>query len=41
MQLSPEHEALRDTVKRFADEYVNPFIDQWEEAQILDRKSVV
>ena len=40
MQLSPEHEALRDTVKRFADEYVNPFIDQWEEAQIFPAHQV-
>ena len=29
-QLTPEHEALRATAKRFIAEKVNPFVDQWE-----------
>jgi citronellyl-CoA dehydrogenase len=30
MQLTPEHEALRATAKRFIAEKVNPYVDQWE-----------
>ena len=40
MQLTPEHEALRDTVKRFANEHVNPYVDAWEEAQIFPAHQV-
>ena len=40
MQLTPEHTALRDSVKRFADEQVNPFVDQWEDAQIFPAHQV-
>jgi len=29
-QLTPEHDALRATTKRFIAEKVNPFVDQWE-----------
>ncbi|WP_088279814.1 acyl-CoA dehydrogenase family protein [Ideonella sp. A 288] len=40
MQLTPEHEALRDTVKRFAKEHVNPYVDEWEAAQIFPAHQV-
>ncbi len=40
MQLTPEHEALRDTVKRYVKEHVNPYVDQWEEAQIFPAHQV-
>ena len=29
-QLTPEHEALRATTRRFIAEQVNPYVDQWE-----------
>ncbi|MDB5816561.1 MAG: Citronellyl-CoA dehydrogenase [Rhizobacter sp.] len=35
MQLTPEHQALRDTVKRFITEQVNPHVDAWEAAEIF------
>ena len=35
MQLSPEHEALRATAKRFIAEQINPFVDQWEADEIF------
>ena len=31
MYFNEDHEALRDTIKRFVDKEVNPHIDQWEE----------
>jgi citronellyl-CoA dehydrogenase len=40
MQLTPEHETLRDTVKRFAEEKINPYVDAWEEAQIFPAHQV-
>ena len=40
MQLTPEHQALRDTVKRFADEHVNPYVDEWEAAEIFPEHQV-
>ncbi|MEQ9641016.1 MAG: acyl-CoA dehydrogenase family protein [Alphaproteobacteria bacterium] len=35
MQLTPEHEALRDTVARFVDNEINPHVDEWEDAEIF------
>jgi citronellyl-CoA dehydrogenase len=40
MQLSPEHETLRDTLKRFIDKEVNPFVDEWERAEIFPAHQV-
>ena len=40
MQLTPEHETLRDTVNRFAEEKINPYVDAWEEAQIFPAHQV-
>ena len=30
MLLTPEHEQLRDTVRRFVERELNPFVDRWE-----------
>jgi citronellyl-CoA dehydrogenase len=35
MQFTEEHEMLRNTVRRFVDEQINPFVDEWEEAGIF------
>lgn len=35
MQLTHEHEQLRATVKRWIAEQVNPYVDQWEAAEIF------
>ena len=40
MQLTPEHEALRDTLKRFIDTEVNPHVDEWERAEIFPAHQV-
>ena len=40
MLLTPEHQALRDTVKRFADEHINPYVDEWEAAGIFPAHQV-
>ena len=29
------HQLFRETVRRFVDEEINPYIDQWEEAEIF------
>lgn len=39
-QLTPEHEALRATAKRFITEQVNPFVDQWEADEIFPAHQV-
>jgi citronellyl-CoA dehydrogenase len=39
-QLTPEHEALRATTKRFIAEQVNPFVDQWEADEIFPAHQV-
>ena len=39
-QLTPEHEALRATAKRFITEKVNPFVDQWEADEIFPAHQV-
>lgn len=40
MQLTPEHEALRATARRFINEQVNPFVDQWEADEIFPAHQV-
>jgi citronellyl-CoA dehydrogenase len=35
MNFTPEHEAFRDTVRRFVDERVNPHVDEWERAGMM------
>jgi len=39
-QLTPEHEALRATTKRFIAEQVNPYVDQWEADEIFPAHQV-
>ena len=33
MQFTTEHDALRDTIARFVDGEINPYVEAWEEAQ--------
>ena len=40
MHLTPEHETLRDTLKRFIDKEVNPHVDEWEKAEIFPAHQV-
>jgi citronellyl-CoA dehydrogenase len=40
MKLTPEHEQLRDTLKRFIDAEINPNVDEWEEAGIFPAHQV-
>ncbi|MFO1329588.1 MAG: acyl-CoA dehydrogenase family protein [Rubrivivax sp.] len=40
MRLTPEHEQLRRTIKRWIAEQVNPHVDEWEAAQIFPAHQV-
>ncbi len=40
MKLSHEHEQLRDTIKRWIAEQVNPYVDEWEAAEIFPAHQV-
>ena len=40
MNLTPEHEQLRDTLKRFIEAEINPHVDEWEEAEIFPAHEV-
>ncbi len=40
MKLTPEHEQLRSTLKRFIDTEINPFVEEWEEAEIFPAHQV-
>lgn len=35
MQFTPEHLALAETVKRFVENEINPYVDEWEQAEIF------
>ncbi|CAN3127946.1 acyl-CoA dehydrogenase family protein [Mycobacterium sp. smrl_JER01] len=35
MQLTPEHDAFRASVRRFVDERINPHADEWEQAGMM------
>jgi citronellyl-CoA dehydrogenase len=40
MLLTPEHEQLRDTVRRFVENEINPFVDEWEAAEEFPSREV-
>ena len=35
MHFTPEHEALRDNLRRFIEDEINPHVDEWEAAEIF------
>lgn len=35
MQFTPEHEQLRDSLTKFIDKEINPYVDEWEAARIF------
>ena len=40
MQLTHEHEQIRDTLTRYIDEHINPHVDAWEEAEMFPAHDV-
>lgn len=40
MQLSHEHEQIRDTVRRWAAEKINPHVERWEDEEIFPAREV-
>ncbi|MCB2112949.1 MAG: acyl-CoA dehydrogenase family protein [Parvularculaceae bacterium] len=40
MQLSSEHEQIRSTLKKFIDAEINPYVDEWERAEIFPAHQV-
>ena len=40
MQLTHDHEQIRDTLKRYINEHINPHVDEWEEAEIFPAHQV-
>lgn len=40
MTLTPEHESLRQTLRRFIEAEVNPHVDAWEEAEAFPAKDL-
>ena len=40
MQFTHDHEQIRDTLKRYIDEHINPHVDEWEEAEIFPAHQV-
>lgn len=40
MQLTTEHEQIRSTLRKFIDSEINPYVDEWEEAEIFPAHQV-
>ena len=40
MQLTEQHEEIRRTVRKFVDAEINPYVDEWEEAEIFPAHEV-
>ena len=40
MKLTPEHEQIRATLKKFIDAEINPYVEEWEEAEIFPAHQV-
>jgi citronellyl-CoA dehydrogenase len=36
----PEHLALQDSLRKFVDAEINPFVDEWEKAEIFPAHEV-
>jgi len=39
-EFTPEHEEIRRTIKKFVEAEINPYIDEWEEAEIFPAQKV-
>lgn len=40
MKITADHVAFRDTLRRFAEKEINPFVEEWEEAEIFPAHEV-
>ncbi len=40
MLFTQEHEELRRSVRRFIDQEINPYVDEWEEAEAFPAKEL-
>jgi len=40
MQLTAEHDQIRSTLKKYIDAEINPYVDEWEEAEIFPAHQV-
>ena len=40
MKLTPEHEQIRATLKKYIDAEINPYVEEWEEAEIFPAHQV-
>ena len=40
MRFTHEHEQIRDTLKRYIDEHINPYVDEWEAVEIFPAHEV-
>ena len=40
MQFTEEHELIRETLRKFIDDEINPHVDEWEEAQMFPAHEV-
>ena len=40
MELTEQHEQIRETVRKFAENEINPYVDEWEEAEIFPAHEV-
>ena len=41
MLYTEEHIALKNTVTRIIDEHINPYVDEWEKAEIFPAHQVM
>ena len=40
MKLTEEHEQIRSTIKKFVESEINPYVDEWEEAELFPAHEV-
>ena len=40
MNYSHEHQEIQKTLKRYIDEHINPYVDEWEEAEMFPAHQV-
>ena len=40
IELTEEHQQIRETTKKFVETEINPYVDEWEEAEIFPAHEV-
>ncbi|HNC46260.1 MAG TPA: acyl-CoA dehydrogenase family protein, partial [Acidobacteriota bacterium] len=41
MKFTEEHQMFRESLRRFIEKEINPFVEEWEQAEIFPAKAII